>query len=50
MFLLFEDLNKTCTDAALANILAVCKNILKIIQIIGPILAIVSLLMLSCYY
>ena len=50
MLLLFEDLNKACTDAALANILAICKNNLKLIQIIGPILAIVSLIVIFIKY
>ncbi len=45
MLILF-DLNKTCTDAALASILLICKRILRLVQIIGPILAIVSLVII----
>ena len=50
MFLLFENFNETCTDAALANILSICKRVLKLIQIIGPILAIVSLAFILIKY
>lgn len=37
------DLNKTCNDVALANLLAVAKRVLSLIQIIGPILLMIGL-------
>ena len=37
------DLEKTCMDVSLANTMAIVRNILNIIHIIGPILCIVSL-------
>ena len=33
----------SCSDALLGSILSVLKNILSIIQVIGPILAIISI-------
>jgi len=41
MFLL--DITSACNDAGLASILVIVKRILGVIQIIGPILAMVSL-------
>ena len=37
------DLVNTCNDAALANLLAILKNMLSLIQLVGPIIALVSL-------
>ena len=41
--MILYDINKTCSDAALANIMAVLKNILNIIHIIGPIICLISI-------
>lgn len=41
--LLLTDIASACNDAALASILAIFRRILNLIQIIGPILAIVSM-------
>lgn len=37
--------SSTCSDVALANVLSIVKNILSLIQIIGPILCIISLVL-----
>lgn len=37
------DIENTCSDVGIANIIAILKNVLKIIHIIGPILCIISL-------
>lgn len=41
--LILTDIASACNDAALASILAILRRILNLIQIIGPILAIVSM-------
>ncbi len=38
------DINKTCMDTALANLMAIFKNIINIIHIVGPILCLISLI------
>lgn len=48
--ILFDDLSKVCNDVALAHILSICKNILKLIQIAGPILAIIGLIITLVKY
>ena len=42
--MLFLDLNSSCSSSTLLIVLVVVKNILKIIQIIGPIISIFSLI------
>ena len=50
MYILFDDLSKICSDVTLANILLICKRLLRLIQIIGPILAIVALAIVFVRY
>lgn len=40
------NIENTCTDAGMANITVICKNILNIIHIIGPILCIIALVVI----
>ena len=42
--MILYDINKTCMDTALANIMAVFRSILNIIHIIGPIICLISLI------
>jgi hypothetical protein len=42
--MILYDLNKTCSDVALAGLLNVVKKLLDILQIVGPILCIISLI------
>ena len=41
--MILYDISKTCTDVALASILSIVKKILNLVQILGPILLIISM-------
>lgn len=41
--MILYDINKTCTDGALANLLNIIKRVIKVIQIVAPILLIICL-------
>lgn len=44
--MILYDISKTCTDGSLANILSIIKRIIKVIQIIAPILLAISLFLI----